>query len=54
MNVTTKERTFTPQPGPQTQGMISEADILIMGGGELRSAFFWPACPFKRAQETRS
>ncbi len=32
MTVATQETTFTPQPGPQTQGTTSEADILIMGG----------------------
>ncbi len=49
MTVATSPRLIGPQAEPQEQGLSTPADILIMGGAELRSAFFWPARPFKRA-----
>ncbi len=48
MTVAVEAPTFRPQPGPQTQGMESEADIVIMGGaagggigGEPKIIWFW-------------
>ena len=32
MTVATLPQTLGPQPGPQMEGLITEADILIMGG----------------------
>ncbi len=48
MTVAIKERLLIPQPGPQSEGSASEADILIMGGaagggigGEPKIICFW-------------
>ncbi len=32
MTVATLATRIGPQPGPQTEGLMTEADILIMGG----------------------
>ena len=51
MTVATVGTDIGPQPGPQTQGLMTEADILIMGGGKLRSVFFWPIIAYNAPSE---